>query len=259
MGHISQEAIGGILDNYADAIEGGSAYRGSGTSYRGMPGSRSQDEGLKGGTDTPVTASNNGTTTTMLYAGGDWPSSRWVKADTPGFFLICTSGTAANVKAARRITGWDNTTKTFTADAFPDSTSNGDVFTIAQGFKRHPDITDIDSEESGAADSYDRVFSLTMTPGIRVPMYGAGLHTNRAAIEVRLRILKRGHSRQAKASILENAMLIREALSNPIHRGDFTQIVEAESSEPTIEIDDTLKFVMVDRLRIDYRVEASFN
>ena len=138
MSHISSEAVGSICEHYSDVIEGGTTWRGSGTSFRGIPGTYSNDPGLRSAADTPLTSTGSAATTTFAVSGGSWESSRWVKADTPGFFAVCTSATnAQNVDAARRITGWNNTTKVATLHAdlheTPDSTT-----TYLIGFNQWP-------------------------------------------------------------------------------------------------------------------------
>lgn len=262
---IFQQALAAILDNYADVIEGGNAWRGSGTSYRGIPGRQSNDQGIREDADTPLTADSNGTTTTMVVASTySWDSSRWAKTDTPGFFLLCTSATnAVNVNAARRITGWNNTTKTFTTDAFPAATSDDDVFTVLQGFKRLPNQLDIESAETEAPDGYDRMFSLRAAAGEQLEYFGSGKATYKTELELRLRINKYARQHDAIASAFENASIVRQALcmsGSPDHRdGTYTMALISTGAQVTETKNDARKIVLLDKLALIYRIDLSYN
>jgi hypothetical protein len=258
-----QQAIKAILDNYSDVIEGGNTWN-SGTSFRGIPGRQSNDNDLRQGNDTPITMTHNGSTTTAKYTSGDWEESRWVKNDTPGYFLLCTSATnAANVNAARRITGWNNTTSIFTVDAFPAATTASDVFTVLQGFKRLPNQLAIELEDGGPEHGYDRMFTLSAIPGAQLDYFGAGKISYKTTLELTLRILKYGREHDAIASAFENLAIIRGIITkgaSPDHRdGTYTRALISTGEAMEIVTNDTNKIVAVDKYILIYRLDTTFN
>ena len=260
MSHISSEAVGSICEHYSDVIEGGTTWRGSGTSFRGIPGTYSNDPGLRSAADTPLTSTGSAATTTFAVSGGSWESSRWVKADTPGFFAVCTSATnAQNVDAARRITGWNNTTKVFTVDAFPAATASGDVFAIRQGFKRIPNGIDIQDEADGG---FDRFFHLTATAGEPLEWFGGGNITYKTTLELRLRFLKYARAHDLVAAAMENLAIIRPIICRgglPDHREtSYTRALVPIGGASKIETDDKTKVVVVDSYDLIYRVSTNF-
>ena len=261
---VFQQALGDIANNYADVIEGGTTWRGSGTSYRGIPGRQSNDPGLRTGTDGSITQSaGTGTTTAVFYATGDWPNDRWVKTDTPGFFLLCTSATNAdNVNAARRITTWNNTTKKFTVDALPSATTAGDVFTALHGFKRLPNQLDIEAADTEAADGYDRFFSIRIEPGQQLEYFGSGKATYKTELELRLRINKFGRHHDAAASALENLAIIRPIIckgASPDHRdGTYTMALIPTGNHAEKIKDDARKIVYKDSYTLIYRIDLTY-
>lgn len=257
---IFQQALGSILDNYADAIEGGTTWRGSGTAYRGIPGIGSNDPDLRSGDDTPITASGNGTTTSVVYASGTWAASRWARTDTPGYFLECTSATnAANVSAARRITAWTLGTKTFTTDAFPAATTSGDVFTVLQGYKRLPNQFDISTD---ADEGLDRMFQLRASVGEVLEYFGNGKMTFKTELEVLVRFLKAGREHDAIDSALTNMAIMRPVLtkgSSPDHRdGTYTMALLPTDGDIDEVINDSKKIVLRDKYVLLYRVDTTF-
>lgn|SRR3990167_7855141 len=259
-----QQALGAIFDSYADVIEGGTTWRGSGTAFRGIPGRQSNDQGLRSGDDTPLSADAAGTTTTVDVASTkSWDESRWVKTDTPGFFLLCTDAVnTANENAARRITAWNNTTKIFTTDAFPEATSNGDDFDVLQGFKRLPNQLDIEDDDSAAADGYDRMFSLRADPGEQLEYFGSGKATYKTELDLRLRINKFGRHHDANASALENLAIMRSIIckgASPDHRdGTYTMALIATGASAKRVKDDVNKVVYVDSYTLIYRVDLTY-
>lgn len=255
-GHISSEAIGIIIDNYADVIEGGSAYAG-GTSYRGIPGTRSNDDGLRNGSDGSFTTSGAGSTTTLVYASGSWDSTRWVKENTPAFFAI-----HASQNAARRITGWNNTTKQFTVDAFPAAPGNAASIIVRQGFKRLPNSIDIDDDDTGSPSGFDRFFSISLEPEKSLEWYGSGVETWLGKLTVKLRILKYGRAHDARKSAAENITIIASAMTigaSPNHRETtYTRALLRPESGPEIE-EDNLKYVASISFPIIYRIARTFD
>lgn len=261
MAHISTESVGDILDNYADAIEGGNSYRGSGTSYGGIPGLESNDDGLRNGSDGSITASANGTTTTIVYGSGTWATSRWVKSETPSFYAVCTSAANEdNEGAARKITNWALGTTTFTTIAFPSATTSGDVFTVLQGFKRLPNTVDIENEETEVGSGWDRFFRLDMLPGEPTEFYGSGVRNYSSVMNVRLRLLKYGRDRDARDSVLANLRILRDGIVDSSHTGGSTLIRAAipENGTEDILTDDANKVVGQIGVRVYYRVSTTF-
>ncbi len=262
MASLHDQALEVILRNYADVIEGGNAYRGSGTSWRGIPGDYSNDDGLRNAHDTPLTAEPGGSTTTVVVASSrSWDSTRWVKEETAGFFLVGLTGTAANVGAARRITGWNDTTKTFTVDAFPASVTAADTFEVRQGFKRVPNQED--PERLGGV-AFDRGFWLRAVPGRRMDLAGAGVSNYRTEMVLSLRLLKYGRMHDANEAILSNLSILREALTMagaygvPDHRdGTYTRALLAPEEEPAI-VEDKDRILATDRFPLIYRVNNAF-
>lgn len=258
MGHLSSEGFGGILDHLSDVIEGGNAYAGGG-SFRGVPGTHSNDEGLRVGSDGSFLASGTPTTTAVQHPTGTWGETRWVKASTPGFFMV------DDVQgAARRITAWDRGTKTFTVDAFPAAPAAGRTMTVRQGFKRMPNHIDIEDDEAGADGGYDRAFSLLLTSGVDAGLYGNGTLTRRAELELRLRILKYDRANDARQSVVENIAMLQVALrmggvaDSPNHRdGSYIRAILPSESEP--EYNETeQRFVAIARLPLVYRISTNF-
>lgn len=259
MGHLSSEAIGSILDHFSDVIEGGNAYNGS-TSYRGIAGTRSSDDGLRNGSDGSFVCTGTPTTTTTPYGSGNWSSDRWVKAQSPGFFLV-----DAAQEAARRITGWNNTTKVFTTDAFPAAPTSGNTILVRQGFRRIPNNVDINDDAAGVSEGYDRHYSIDLTPGVAAMIYGVGTETRRAELSVTLRILKYGRELDARRSVLENIAIIATALqfggagSLPNHRdGTYVRAVLPPTEEPDI-VSTAVKTLATVRLPLVYRVNRLFS
>jgi hypothetical protein len=264
MGHVSSQAIGAILAHYSDVIEGGTTWRGSGTSFRGIPGTYSNDAGLRSGADTPLTSTGSAATTTFAVSGGDWASDRWVKTDGPGYFAVCTSATnTQNVDAARRITGWNNTTKVFTVDAFPAATTSGDVFAIRQGFKRLPNGVDLEAGGAEFKSGFDRYFELRASPGEPMDYHGAGTMTYRTTLDLRLRLLKYGRQHDIVAAALENLAIIRPIICRgylPDHRETtYTRALIPMGNSADVVVNDDHKVIVRDEYTLIYRVDTSFN
>lgn len=262
MAHLAQQAVGDILDNYSDVIEGGTGWRGSGTSWRGVPGTFPNDDGLRYGSESPLTTDGAGDTTTLVYTSGTWAEDRWVKEDTPGFFAMATAGAAGSTDAARRITGWSLGDTEFTTDAFPVTPGSGATIAIFQGFKRMPNGIDIEADETGSHTGFDRFFSLSLLPAGRLGFYGNNTETIEGVLSVRLRILKYGREHDARASVLENLTIISSALTksaNPDHRdGTYTRALFPPASLPDIETNDDVKIIGTLNFPIIYRINRTF-
>lgn len=268
MGTVLNQGISAILDNYADVIEGGNSWRGSGTAYRGIPGTQPNDPELRDGTDSIQTVVGSSvSTTTFDVTGVSWDQSRWVKDNIPGYWALCSSSAGAasaqNLNQARKITGYNNTTKVFTiAPALDVAPIASDEFTILQGFKRIPNQHDIEDAELGIANGFDRFFHLRIGAGERLSYYGAGYQTFRSTLELRLRFLKHGREHDVVASAFENLSIIRAAISkgaSPDHRdGTYTRAMWPEGA-PSIAVEDRDKIVVMDTYTLMYRINAEFN
>ncbi len=260
MTHVSQSAVGAILNTISDVIEGGNAYAG-GTSFNGIPGRQSNDAGLRVHGGTPITASSNGSTTLVYQSSGNFDTGRWLKNETPGFFLVCTSATnAGNEDKARRVTGVDNTNKRYTVDAFPYDTSSGDVFVVAQGFKRLPNNIDIDIEATAVPHGYDRFFQVLVTPVGFSEWHGSAFATLQAELTIRLRLLKYGRSQDAIASMFENLGIFRSVLTMQEHRETtYTRALVADPEvRPEILVDDRDKIVVADKYTLYYSIDRTY-
>lgn len=258
-----QNALDVILNNYADVIEGGSAYRGSGTSWKGLPGYGSNDPGLRLATDTPLTAitGTTGTTTVEIHnTNYSWETERWVKVYTPGFFLLCTSATnSANVGAARRITGWDNTEHQFTTDAFPATLTSGDVFSVMQGFKRIQNNIDIMNPDLEINGGYDRCFHFSAGAGEDQQWYGSGVMTLKTTLDLQVRFLKYSRAHDVVASAMTNMAILRAGLCRGEHRdGTYTRALLPTDNHAEVLLDDPTKIVISDKYDLLYRINTEF-
>lgn len=251
-----QEAIGSILDNYADAIEGGNAYRGSGTAYSGICGAYSHSEHEDFGLS-PISGSTTTIVGTALTAD---IGAAIVRTDAPPFFVLCTSQAALtqNTGAARKITAYDSGTNTLTVSpAFNDAVAGGDIFAVKEGFKRAPDNVDINDDEATGA--FDRFFRFTMLPGTLAPWFGNSVEQYDSTLEIQLRIMKRARDRNATASALENVLRFRSILTRGEHRdGTYTQRLSAQSNAPTVLDEDAERVIVSDKYAITYRIASDF-
>lgn len=251
------ESTGIILDNFADAIEGGNTHRGSGTAYKGVPGTRTWHDWVKAnGTGLAVDAGVSSTTAIKITGVPAAQAATMVRVSGPPFFLLATTAATAGVTgAARKIAS--HTGVTFTTAAFPGVVLAADVMSIVEGFKRVPDGLDIEadgSEESPAG--YDRFFRLSMLPGERVSWAGNGVSMYRAVLAVDLRILRRSRQHQCAESALENAGRIAYALTMGAHRGTYVQVCE-QATAPTPIKDDINKVVVRSTFNVLYQLNTS--
>ena len=262
MTHLAQNAVGDILDHYADVIEGGNAYA-SGDSFLGIPGTYSRHPGILSGDDTPLTAAAAGTTTSIEVANTySWPSNRWVRGNAPGFFLLCTSGEDRAVSEARRITAWDNTSKRFTVDAFTVAPGDGATFSVFEGFKRLPDTIDINAEGTDSALGYDRFFNLALTPQLPLDWYGNGTETWQGELAITLRHIKHARLHQWQAAVAQNLTIIASAmtLTGATEHRDSTHVraLLRPTDAAEVVLEDQHKIVSTLRLPIVYRIERGY-
>jgi len=261
MAHIATQAIGSILDHYADVIEGGNAYNG-GSEYHGIPGRYSRDPGLLSGDDSPLAAEGAGDATTINVTGHSWPQSRWVRADGAPYFLLCTAGTTAAIGEARRITAWDNTAKNFTVDAFSAAPGSAGEFVVLEGFRRLPDTVDINADDTLSEGGYDRTFNLRLTPLKPRDQYGNGTETWDGILTLTLRILKHNRLHEWQASAVENLTYLASIMTlghNPDHRdGVYIRALLPIEDAPEIAHDDKTKIVAAAQMPIVYRLQRGF-
>jgi hypothetical protein len=235
MAHLTSQDVGSILDNFADVVEGGTAYRGAGTAYTGVPGTRSNDSGLRTGGDDSFVATGVPTATVIPLATGDWVESRWVKDNSPGFFLVDDLR-----EEARRIVAWDNTAKEFTVgEAFSAAPDPGDTFTVRQGFKRLPnnvDIFDPEDDGPGISEGFDRRFDIDLVPLERAEFYGNGLETWSGELRVSVRMERHSRLHDYRKSATENAVIIASALQRMAHySGTLVRALLPMEAPPEVE------------------------
>jgi hypothetical protein len=259
---VLNQSLNDIVENYADVIEGGNSYRGSGTAYRGIPGTYPNDPELRSGADTPQTVVGTSvSTTTFDVTGVSWNEDRWVKTNAPGYWALCNTA-GDNFEQARKITAYNNTTKVFTVgSAFTAAPSAADSMVMLQGFKRLPNDVDIEAEETESPTGWDRFFSLTLEPGERLEYFGSGVETYITEMVLKLRILKKERPRDAVASAFENINILRSAIkrgANPDHRdGTYTRALWAKSGAEVVK-DDQHKIVMQQAFQLVYRINSEF-
>ncbi len=255
---ILTQSLSAILANYADVIEGGNSYRGSGTAYTGIPGTQSHLHVVK---EIDGFAASSGSTTTAVAPSsiGTWVNEDFVKTASPPLFLLATAGTARNVGAARKVSAYAPSTRTFTVAAFPEAVAAADTLAVREGFKRAPDDWDLNDDDVAASVAFDRFFQLAALPGRRLAWSGAAREVYETTLELRLRLMKHDRSRKAKDSALENVLFMRSALTRGAHRdGTYTQVLHALDTDPEVLVDDKTKVIVADRYRLTYAVSSSF-
>lgn len=262
MAHISSNAVGSILDHYSDVIEGGNAYN-SGTSFKGIPGRKSNDYGLRSGDDTPLAADAAGDATSIVVANTySWEESRWVKTDIPGFFLLCTAGNAVAVGQARRITAYDNATQTFTVDAFGAAPGATGEFDVLEGFKRLPNHVDMEAEEDGTPLGYDRFFDLSLLPVRSLDWHGSAVESWEGVLTLRVRFRKFDRLHDARESVASNMSILASAMTlqgKTDHRdGTYIRALFPPEEAPELNVDDHDKIVASQKFRIIYRIDRGW-
>jgi hypothetical protein len=253
------EVIGAILDNYGDVVEGGNAYRGSGTAYKGIPGTHSWHDWVKdNGTGLAVTTAAPSTTSIKLAGVPAANAATMIRTSAPPFFILTTIAAAGGVTgAARKIASHDGTS-TFVTAAFPGNVANGDTVSILEGFKRCPDGIDLEGDgDTEAKDGFDRLFRLTMLPGERMAWTGNGSAMYRTTLNLDLRILRRSRQHQCAESALQNVQRVAEALCRGEHRGSYTQSL-LQAGPPVLLKDDINKAVVRLPLNLVYQLVTSF-
>ena len=256
MSHLSTQSVGVILDHYADVIEGGNAWRGAGTPFVGIPGSRTNDTYVSGLSTIASTAA--GSTTSIVAASINAAPSAWVKANTPGFFLRCDSGASDAVDCARRVTGWSQSTRAFTVDAFPVAPGSGATFTALQGYKRLPDGIDIEADETEQPHGYDRFFELSLLPMKQREFYGSGAETWNGELRLKLRLLKYSRGHQFRRSNAENVTFLGSAMIHGDYRDSaYVRALLPSENGPEPIKDDADKTVWLLRFPIVYRVSTT--
>jgi len=255
-----------ILDHYADVIEGGNAYAG-GSSYDGIPGPHSNDRHLRSGDDTPLTVAGGvalSTTTFDAAAAKSWHPDRWVTDNGPAFWALCTtSGEAGspNLHRARKITGYNDTTKVFTTgSAFPSTPIATDVMTILQGYKRLPNGADIEDEEVEVEDGFDRSFHLSAAPGMITDHHGDHLVTYLTELKLRIRLQKFGRLHDWTAAALACLSTMRPAITKASHYdGTYVRALIAKGDQQAEVLkDDQFKIVVEDSYTLIYRIDGTY-
>jgi len=252
------EIIGSILDNYADAIEGGNTHRGSGTAYKGIPGTHSWHDWVKDhGTGLTVDAGVSSTTTIKLTGVPAAQAATMVHDASPGFWLLATTAATVGVAgSARKIASHAGVT--FTTAAFPGLVKAADVVSIVEGFRRVPDSFDLEADGAEEiAGGFDRFFRLTMLSGERMAWTGNGSAMYHTTLNLDLRILRRARQHQCAETALENVGRIAEALCRGEHRGNYTQKI-VQAGPPVIMKNDPIKVVVRSPFNLVYQLNTSF-
>lgn len=204
-----------IINNIADIIEGGNAYRGSGTAYIGLA---TVQPSRRSSAYPTVTATTNGTTTTVIDTVRTEPSSFWVRTRGVPLYLYCSSGTSGNLYRWRKITGWNATTATFTTSAWPVATASGDVFAIRDGFKYVQSDIDL-FEEAG---DQDRVFDVIIGGAGQslqtVQRFGETHIEYQIGVTVRIRYEVQDRAHRTNQRIHDDVILVVNALTDGNNR-----------------------------------------
>lgn len=144
-------------------------------------------------------------------------------------------------------------------------TSGATSFRLLEGFKRCPNVIDINDAQQGVPGGFDRFFSLNAMPGRELDFYGRGLVTLDTTVEVRLRFVKAGRRNDTVAAVMQNALIIRNALCNSHNRpssgaaSDHFRALLPGAEGPQIETNDKHKVVTIDRLRLLYRASNVYS
>lgn len=265
---LSIPTVATIANNYADVIEGGRPYMGpSGTIHIGVPALGAEDDDQIFSVLTSIEAAAGSSESVIvtavdypaLYpglAGRITPSGAAYEAVYPHFLVGMNGAGNANNHVARRIVAWPNTSAGLLR-AFPDTVTVGSLFKPMLGFRRAPD--NVDLEAADAPGAWDRFFSIEIMPGKRDGWWGNDVEHYRTQLVVRVRFLKKSRARRVLYYALQNMLSIRSALCKPESRdpGGLVQQVSAEDTEPEQLIEDNDRIVMIDRLTMVYRIDAT--
>lgn len=254
---VLDQDVGSILDSYADAIEGGNSWRGSGTVFKGIPGRYPSDKGLREGTDDTLTVKGSSVSTTTFDVAADlWGAQdRWVSTKGPPFFVVTPDN------EIRKVTGYAPSTALFTvAPALSAELSADDELSVYQGFKRVPNLADIEADAPvGLPEGWDRFFHLRALPGAELRRYGDGYKLYRTVLELRLRLCKHARMHDWTAAVMTNLMIIRSVITRAeLYPTYVKALFSAEDQQAEVEHEDDQKIVVVDRYALVYRVDATY-
>lgn len=214
--------IEAVMNNIADIIEGGNAYRAAGTAYKGLA---TVQPSRRTSAYPTVTATAIGTTTTVIDTVRTEPSNFWAKTKGVPLYLYCTSGTSGNIYRWRKITGWNATTGTFTTSAWPGATAASDVFAIREGFKYVQSDIDIFDE----AGDQDRVFDVIIGGAGQtiqsLQRFGEAHIEYQIGVTVRVRYDVQDRAHRTNQRIHEDVILIVNALTDGNNR-DATVVID---------------------------------
>lgn len=259
MTSVHTQQLSAVLDSYSDVIEGGNTYRGSGTAFRGIPGTHSHHD--LDGTVVPAGAGSNATGIVIAgIADADALALEAVleREDSPPWFLVSLAGT--NAGAARKVSSYTLATNTIVVADFPQTPAEADTFEIVEGFKRTPDRFPLAGVHADATKgAFDRYFHLEMLPGRQLDFSGDGRAQYEGTLRVRMRFIKKGRDKTIIDSALDNIGRLRPILVLPQHRdGVYTDRLSAEANEPEPEEDGPHHITVKDDYRITYRMRADF-
>jgi hypothetical protein len=253
-------SVSDVLDNYADAIEGGNSYAG-GTEYKGICSYSSFSLGNAAGNTSAeyLLTATGGTTSTIVVANAsaypDWLSS----TDRPPFFALAVNGN--NAGAARRITAINTTTNTFTVSpVFPYTVAASNSLYLLEGFKRLPDTFDPRSDEADSL-AFERYFHLSCGAGRMLPWHGNGTHTFETTLTLNILLAKKQRVRRMSYNALLFSHIFREFLPKGEHRnsgnllGVTVLYLNPYESEDTIRETEN-RIIIEDTYRMAYRVSS---
>lgn len=261
-------ALASLLHNYADAIEGGNGWRGSGTAYKGIPGRYSNDPGLRDADATLTVSAAVSTTQFRVATPSQWRANRWTPDNCGAFWVLGATGTL--VGKHRKLTAYAYTAAvvdppadaygTFTVGtAFGSAPQPADTFSVLQGFKRVPNGVDIEGDR-GTTDGYDRCFHLSANPGKVLNWYGSSVAVYETTLRLRLRLCKFSRLHDWTAAVMTNAAIIRQALVRREHYdGVYTMALSPLGGECVVIKDDKDKVVVQDSYRLLYQVRQDFS
>lgn len=143
--------------------------------------------------------------------------------------------------------------------------SGATTFRLLEGFKRCPNVVDINDAQQGVPGGFDRFFSVNALPGRELDFYGRGLVTMETTVELRLRFAKIGRRDDTVAAVMQNALILRNALCHSRNRpstggaaSHFRAILPG-SDGAQVETNDKHKVVTIDRLRLLYRASNVYS
>jgi hypothetical protein len=178
-----------------------------------------------------------------------------VSDNAPPFFVVDPDG------ECRKITGFNTSTLVFTiAPALSSAPSAADEMAVYQGFKRLPNLNDIESDdEAGNDQGWDRYFHLMPDPAPAMSWYGDGYHLFKTELQLRIRMEKHGRLHDWTAAALTNLSIMRAVLPRQsLYPSNVKALFASAEQAPEIVKDDDHKIVIMDPYTLIYRVDGTY-